>query len=57
MNKKMTTLRLCMIAMAVCINVAGGQLALMLRLPIYLDSIGTILIGAWMAHFMGCSQT
>ena len=25
MNKKMTTLRLSMIAMAVCINVAGGQ--------------------------------
>ena len=49
----MTTLRLCMIAMAVCINVAGGQLALMLRLPIYLDSIGTILIGAWMGPFYG----
>ena len=53
MNKKMTTLRVCMIAMAVCINVAGGQLALMLRLPIYLDSIGTILIGAWMGPFYG----
>ncbi len=53
MNKKMTTLRLCMIAMAVCINVAGGQLALMLRLPIYLDSIGTILIGAWMGPLYG----
>ena len=53
MNKKMTTLRLCMIAMEVCINVAGGQLALMLRLPIYLDSIGTILIGAWMGPFYG----
>lgn len=53
MNKKMTTLRLCMIAMAVCINVAGGQLALMLRLPVYLDSIGTILIGAWMGPLYG----
>lgn len=49
----MTTLRLCMIAMAVCINVAGGQLALVLRLPIYLDSIGTILIGAWMGPVYG----
>ena len=39
MNKKMTTLRLCMIAMAVCINVAGGQLALMLRLASsYIDA-------------------
>ena len=47
-TRNMTTLQLCMMAMAVCINVAGGQLALMLRLPIYLDSIGTILTGLWM---------
>ena len=46
-TRNMTTLQLCMLAMAVCINVAGGQLALMLRLPIYLDSIGTILTGLW----------
>lgn len=32
--------------MAVGINVAGGQIALLLRLPVYLDSIGTILTGA-----------
>ena len=30
--------RLCLIGMAVVMNVAGAQLALTLRLPIYLDS-------------------
>lgn len=53
MNKKMTALQLSLIAMAVCINVAGGQFALMLRLPIYLDSVGTILIGAFMGPIYG----
>lgn len=53
MNKKITTLQICLIAMAVCINVAGGQLALMLHLPIYLDSIGTIFTGALMGPVLG----
>lgn len=52
-RQKMSALKLCMLAMAVCINVAGGQLALMLRLPIYLDSIGTILTGLWMGPLCG----
>lgn len=52
-TRNMTTLQLCMLAMAVCINVVGGQLALILRLPIYLDSIGTILTGLWMGPFCG----
>lgn len=53
MNRKMTALQLCLVAMAVCINVAGGQLALTLRLPIYLDSIGTILTGVLMGPVFG----
>ncbi|MDD6195316.1 ECF transporter S component [[Clostridium] aminophilum] len=45
MNKgKMAAAEICLIALAICINYAGGQLALLLRLPIYLDSMGTILI-------------
>ena len=52
-TRNMTTLQLCMLAMAVCINVAGGQLALILRLPIYLDSIGTVLTGLWMGPLCG----
>ncbi len=52
-QRKMSAMKLCMLAMAVGINVAGGQLALMLRLPIYLDSIGTILTGLWMGPLCG----
>ena len=51
--KKINALQLTLVAMAVCINVAGGQIALLLRLPIYLDSIGTILTGALMGPFFG----
>ena len=53
MNRKITAFQLCLAAMAACINVAGGQLALTLRLPVYLDSIGTILAGIWMGPVFG----
>ena len=36
--------KICMVAFAIVLNVIGGQIALMLHLPIYLDSMGTILI-------------
>ena len=36
--------RLCVVAFAIVLNVVGGQIALLLHLPIYLDSMGTILI-------------
>ena len=35
---------MCVVALAIVLNVIGGQIALMLHLPIYLDSIGTIMI-------------
>ena len=35
---KLTTLALCGV-----INILGGTIALLLRLPVYLDSIGTVL--------------
>lgn len=35
-----------MIPLGVAINFVGGQIALLLKLPLYLDSIGTILVGA-----------
>lgn len=53
MNKKITAVQICLIAMAVCINVTGGQIALLLRLPVYLDSIGTIFAGALLGPFFG----
>ena len=50
---KMNVYQLCLVAMAVAVNIAGGQIALLLRLPIYLDSIGTILIGAVLGPWYG----
>lgn len=48
-----TVKEICLTALAVCINIAGGQIALVFRLPIYLDSIGTILIGVLLGPFYG----
>ena len=45
-RRKLGTYQICLIALAIVMNVIGGQIALALRLPIYLDSIGTIMIGA-----------
>lgn len=53
MNRKITSFQICLIAMAVCLNVAGAQIALMLRLPILLDSTGSILTGALMGPWFG----
>ena len=36
--------KLCVIAIAIALNVVGGHIALLLHLPVYLDTIGTILI-------------
>ena len=36
--------KMCVIALAIVLNVIGGQIALMFHLPIYLDSMGTIMI-------------
>ena len=52
MNRtKNVSLKITMIAMAAAINLIGAQVALVLRLPIYLDSIGTIFVaiafGPW----------
>ena len=41
-NKKITTYQICLVALAVGVNIVGGQIALFLKLPVYLDSIGTI---------------
>lgn len=52
-SRKINTYQICLVAMAVALNIAGGQAALMLRLPVYLDSIGTILIGAVLGPWFG----
>lgn len=51
--KKMTTLKQCVMAMAVVLNVVFAFLALAFQLPIYLDSIGTVFIGSLLGPLYG----
>lgn len=44
---------LAFLPLAIAINIAGGQLAKALRLPIYLDSIGTVLSGVLLGPWIG----
>lgn len=43
-RRDFTTVTLVMIPVAIAINIAVGQLVVALKLPLYLDSIGTILV-------------
>ena len=52
-SRKINVYQICLVAMAVAVNIAGGQISLFLHLPIYLDSIGTILIGALLGPWLG----
>lgn len=45
-KKKMNNLVLMLIPIGVAVNFIGGQIAILLKLPLYLDSIGTITIAA-----------
>lgn len=42
-----------LIPLAVAINLIGGQIALALKLPLYLDAIGTIVVSAIMGPWVG----
>lgn len=46
MKKHFTTMVLILIPIAIAVNVIGGQLASILKLPMYLDMIGTIMVAA-----------
>ena len=50
-ENKINVYQICLVALAVGINIVGGQIALFMKLPVYLDSIGTILTGAFPAWF------
>lgn len=49
LNKRLkedfTTTTIALISIAIVINIVAGQLVSMLKLPIFLDSIGTVLVG------------
>jgi hypothetical protein len=48
-----TTATLTLMAVAIAINVAVGSITFALRLPIYLDSIGTVLVGVLAGPWAG----
>jgi len=45
-SRDLSTATLALMPVAIAINIAVGAIAVALRLPIYLDSIGTVLVGA-----------
>ncbi|MFQ9901158.1 MAG: hypothetical protein ACLRWF_05510 [Ruthenibacterium sp.] len=45
-----------MIPLGVAINYVGGQIATSLGLPIYLDSIGTIIVASIMGPWIGATS-
>lgn len=51
--KKITPVKLCILAFCAIINLLGGQIALLFRLPIYLDSFGTVLAAALLGPVYG----
>ncbi|GCF92285.1 membrane protein [Enterococcus florum] len=51
--KKTTPHQLALMALAVALNIVLGNLALFLRLPIYLDAVGTMLSAAAFGPFAG----
>lgn len=52
-SRDLSTATLSLMAVAIAINIAVGSLAVALRLPIYLDSIGTVLVGVLAGPWAG----
>lgn len=51
--KKLSVLNITTIALAAVINILGAQIALLLKLPVYLDTIGTIFTAALLGPVYG----
>ncbi|HEY8818589.1 MAG TPA: hypothetical protein VIM25_07200 [Candidatus Limnocylindrales bacterium] len=52
-SRDLTTGTLVLMGVAIAINIAVGSITVLLRLPIYLDSIGTVLVGALAGPWAG----
>ena len=50
---RLNSTALALIPLAIAINIAIGQIVQTIRLPLYLDSIGTVLVGALMGPWVG----
>lgn len=53
MSGKISVHKITLIALAVVINIVGSYIALVLHLPIYLDSMGTIMTAILLGPFYG----
>jgi energy-coupling factor transport system substrate-specific component len=53
LKRDFNTVTLVMIPVAIAINIAVGQLALAIKIPLYLDSIGTVLVGVLAGPWAG----
>ena len=51
--RKFSTNKLCLLALCSVINLIGGHIALLFRLPVYLDSLGTVFAAALMGPLSG----
>ncbi len=52
-RREFTTRTWVLMVIAIAINIAVGQIIVILKLPIYLDSIGTVLVGAIVGPWAG----
>src|SRR5574338_964830 len=52
-GRDFNTMTWVLIPVAIAINVAVGQIVLLLKLPVYLDSIGTVLVAALCGPWAG----
>jgi energy-coupling factor transport system substrate-specific component len=52
-RKEFTTFSIALIAVAVAINIGVGQVPRLVALPLYLDSIGTVLVGVLIGPWAG----
>jgi energy-coupling factor transport system substrate-specific component len=52
-SRDFTTATLSLMAVAIAINITVGSLTALLRLPLYLDSVGTVLVGALAGPWAG----
>lgn len=54
-KRNFTTLKQCMVALGIVLNIVGAFIALNLRLPVYLDSVGTVLSCALLGPVYGAA--
>jgi energy-coupling factor transport system substrate-specific component len=55
LKKEFSTLNIALMAVAIAINIAVGTLVLGLKVPLYLDSIGTVLVGVLVGPWAGAA--